>query len=153
MAMQGNNRRKFGRLTEGAVIFEPFVNIRVLKMLIVLFAVAGATVGILASIPQGAVSISAAQGLGVIGSIILFSIPFTRRGRTRPRWVRIALWIVSPILLGWSLVGLTLVFAARRLSTLINHFLYYNEAFLGGMILGILLLLIISGELIDSPLR
>jgi len=48
------------------------------------------------------------------------------------------------------LVGLTLVFAARRLSTLINHFLYYNEAFLGGMILGILLLLIISGEFLGA---
>ena len=146
MAMQGHNRGKFGRPTEGAVIFEPVVNIRVLNSLIVLFAVVGATVGILASIPQGAVSISAAQGLGVIGSIILFSIPFTRRGRTRPRWVRIALWIAAPIVLGWSLLGFCITFASARLSLGTNHFLYYTEAIFAGMALGILILLVVSGE-------
>src|SRR5712691_7718570 len=153
MAMQGNNRRKFGRLTEGAVIFEPFVNIRVLKMLIVLFAVAGATVGILASIHQGAVSISAAHGLGVIGSIILFSMVFNSRGRTGSDWVRIALWMAAPIVLGWSLLGFSLTFASARLSLATYHFLYYTEAIFAGMGLGILLLLLISGELIGFSLH
>lgn len=109
-------------------------------------AIVCATVGLLLSIPRAAVYI-VIYGLGIPGSLIIFCTPFRTRYRRSPQWVRTALWMASLALLGWSLLGFTLLFASARFSTNMNHLLQYIEPLFAGITLGILVLLQITGEM------
>jgi hypothetical protein len=111
-----------------------------------------AVVGLLGSMPKGGGSIGTAYGAVFVGSSILFSRPFMGRGRTFPHWMRIALWMIGPIGVSWSLLGFTLLFASDRLSVQTYHFLYYMDAVFEGMGLSVLLLLTLSGAFVNlSP--
>ena len=101
---------------------------------------------VLLILPNGA-SLVGAYIIVSIGSLYLFWTSFTSRVRTRAYWLRIALWMVGSILFSWSLIGFTLFFAFRHIPPQVYRVLYYIKPVIGGMGLGILLLLVISGEL------
>jgi hypothetical protein len=89
-------------------------------------------------------------GFAFISGFLLFISPFTSRGRVAQHWVRLALWLVSPIALAWSALGFVLLFGKSDLSEhtyfLVRHF----KTLCAGMALGILGLLFASGELIRA---
>jgi hypothetical protein len=120
------------------------------RYLIAFFIGVCGTVALLANVPQGTGSIGAAHTIEMVGGLILFWMPFSSRGRTRPHWVRIALWMVAAILLGLSLMGFILLFAVARISPQMGHLLSYMRTVFEGMSLGILLLLVISGEFFSA---
>jgi hypothetical protein len=86
-------------------------------------------------------------GFGFPASLIVFVMPLTPRGRRFASWVRHGLWICAIAILGWSVVGFTIIFASSALSVRAYAFFQYADPFLGGMILGILVLVQISGGL------
>jgi hypothetical protein len=90
--------------------------------------------------------------IAYVGSIVSSGIFYCRaRGshiRNSPLWVRIALRMVAASALLWGLVGLVVVFGQDRLSFATLQFLRYPiKSVCAGVGLGILLLLVISGEL------
>ena len=121
------------------------------------YVISGVTVAITAaallSIPGRVGTITASHGLVFVCSFLLFLIPFRTRGRSRPRLVRVAFMMAALIACAWSLIGLSLLFASRALSPQIQKILWYIMPIFAGMALGILLLLVISGELFRRSSR
>jgi hypothetical protein len=89
-------------------------------------------------------------GFAFVGGFLLFICPFSSRGRVAPHWMRVALWLISPIALAWSTLGFVLLFWRSDLTEhtyfLVRHF----KTLCAGMALGILGLLFTSGEFIRA---
>ena len=121
------------------------------------YVIFGVTVAITAaallSIPGRVGTITASHGLVFVCSFLLFLIPFRDHGRSRPRLVRVAFMMAAIIACAWSLIGFTLLFASRTLSPQMQKILWYIMPIFAGMALGILLLLVISGELFTTSSR
>jgi len=122
-----------------------------------LYVIAGATAAMtgaaLLSIPGRVGTITASHGLVFVCSFLLFLIPFRAHGRSRPRLVRVAFMMAAIIACAWSLIGFTLLFASRTLPPQMQKILWYIMPIFAGMALGILLLLVISGELFTTSSR
>ena len=122
-----------------------------------LYVVAGVTAAMtgvaLLSIPGRVGTITASHGLVFVCSFLLFLIPFRDHGRSRPRLVRVAFMMAAIIACAWSLIGFTLLFASRTLSPQMQKILWYIMPIFAGMALGILILLVISGELFTTSSR
>jgi len=122
-----------------------------------LYVIAGVTAAMtgaaLLSIPGRVGTITASHGLVFVCSFLLFLIPFRAHGRSRPRLVRVAFMMAAIIASAWSLIGFTLLFASRRLPAQMQNMLWYLMPIFAGMALGILLLLVISGELFTTSSR
>jgi hypothetical protein len=88
-------------------------------------------------------------GCGCIGGLILFVAPFSAKCRKNPRWIRVALWMSGPMAMGWGLLGYTLLFDSS-LSPHGHNLVLHFKTQLSGMALGILLLLIFSGEFVPA---
>jgi hypothetical protein len=108
-----------------------------------------ATIGLLTIAPSATITRVGSYGLVILGSLYLFLAPFRSHGRKYPRWVRIALWMVGPMGVSWSGIRFGLLFAGARLSPDTYHFFEFVHNLLGGMFIGILLLVVISGEFIN----
>jgi|SRR5712692_1125636 len=120
----------------------------ILRNFIVVVAIAGVTVVVFEIVRRKTGSaVDLAYAIALIAAFVLPLAAFTKGARIFPRWIRISLWLVSPILLGWGSMGFLLRFARTRLSPNEYYSLYYLKPTFGGMALGILLLLILSGEL------
>src|SRR5262249_50442318 len=88
----------------------------------------------------------ASSAAALAGGIALFAAPLTRAGRDGPRWVRIALWISGPATLGYGLLGFALLIGPGSLSENTSDLFVHFKTLVAGMALGILVLLIASGE-------
>jgi hypothetical protein len=95
-------------------------------------------------------------GAAFLGALYLFAMPFTAQGRVAPRWIRIALWLSCPIALVWSLIGSGMFFACRQtadyacLSYSTCYFMGGMKTLFGGMGIGILVLMLASGEFMPA---
>ncbi len=81
----------------------------------------------------------------VAGGIALAAAPLTASGRAAPQWTRIALWISGPASLSWGVLGYALICGSCWASStetfnLLRHF----KTLLGGVVIGVLLLLLVS---------
>lgn len=120
----------------------------IVRNLIFLLLVVGVTEVIFGVVQRKTGSaVRLAYAIAFVAGFVLPLAALTKGARIFPRWIRISLWLVAPILLGWSLMGFMLRFASTRLSPNEYRCLYYLKPTFGGMALGILLLLVISGEL------
>lgn len=105
------------------------------------------TVVVLFSFPRRMGS-SVAYGGSIVSSGIFYCRARCSHIRNSPPWVRIALRMVATSALLWGLVGLVVIFAQDRLSFATLQFLRDPiKSVCAGVGLGILLLLVISGEL------
>jgi hypothetical protein len=82
----------------------------------------------------------------LLGGITLFIAPFTASGRLAPHWIRVALWLLCPISIAWSLLGLTILYYSAALSDRALGLVYHYKALCAGKAVGILALLLLSGE-------
>ena len=85
-------------------------------------------------------------GAGVIGGLLLIVGPFVGTGRVAPRWIRIALWIAGPACVVWGVLGFSLLLGVRDPYGFVRN---YKTTF-GGIAVGILCLLLASGEFRSS---
>src|SRR5438093_6678477 len=81
----------------------------------------------------------------VVGFASCF-VAFTTRGRVAPHWVRVALWLLCPVATTWSVLGFVLLFCAVSLPEHTYYFVRHIKSLFGGVGIGILLLLLISGD-------
>jgi drug/metabolite transporter (DMT)-like permease len=78
--------------------------------------------------------------------VMFGSLPFVPSLRPLPRWIRIALHLSGFALLLAGLLYAALDAAAPRISPHLHRLIFAHVVLIGGMGLGILLLLAISGE-------
>jgi len=88
--------------------------------------------------------------LAVPGSVLLVYWTLTSLTRSAARWIRIAIWLAVPAVLGWSFTGLLLLFKSVQMPERLRLFLNYWEGMFAGAALAILLLLLLSGALIKK---
>ena len=86
----------------------------------------------------------------LLGGVALCFAPFTARGRVAPYWVRVALWLLCPFAVAWSVLGFILLFRATFLPAHAYNFVRHIKTLLGGVGIGILLLLFASGEFVSA---
>lgn len=79
----------------------------------------------------------------LVGALLLFAGAFTARGRERPRWVRLGLFMASPAALAWSLVGFTRLFFWQHIGREIYSRLDHYGTLFEGVGIGILSLLLL----------
>jgi hypothetical protein len=88
--------------------------------------------------------------LGIIASPLFLALPFSRRYRDAPRWLRAGFLLAAPLVLAWGITGVYLAVHET------NHhndlpftqfwFLHCTHLTVGGMGLGVLITLVISPE-------
>jgi hypothetical protein len=83
---------------------------------------------------------------GVIGGVLLMVGPFVGTGRVAPRWIRRALWMTGPACVVWAVLGFSLLWGVRDPYGYVRHF----KTTFGGIVIGILCLLLASGEFRSS---
>src|SRR4051794_14821463 len=83
-----------------------------------------------------------------ICGFVLFFGPFTKKGRSASHWMRVALWLSGLSFVVWGGFGLKLQFGS--LSPGQHSQLLYLKSVLGGIGVGILLLLFLSGEFVKT---
>ena len=88
-----------------------------------------------------------------VGGLMVFLAAFTKRGRSRPHWSRIALWMIGFAVIVWSLLGVVLTRELTSLSPIGRDLLYTVKKMLSGLALGQLLLLIFARGFSDSSSR
>jgi hypothetical protein len=108
-----------------------------------------AVFALLVNLPMGAASSTAIYGIVFLGGLILLWHVFTDRRRRHPRWVRTGLAMGGAVVLCWSLIGFSLLIASARFTRQTYRILDYTNAIFLGIGLGVLLLLVISGEFIS----
>ncbi len=79
--------------------------------------------------------------------------PFFGSLRTFPRWIRIALLMTGLSLIAGTALGFVLHSTAARFPAGLYRFLYAHEMLIFGMGIGIILLLIFSGEIFKALLK
>jgi hypothetical protein len=87
----------------------------------------------------------ASCALAVAGAVI-GSLPLTGGFRSLPRWIRIAQFLVGITFISSSGIAFYLYSAGERLPYPLHQFLFYHVVAIAGMGLGIILLLLVSGE-------
>lgn len=88
--------------------------------------------------------------IGVLGGIYLFILPFSGRGRLAPPWLRLALWMVGVLAIAWSCLGYIEYYSHYEFSVLGRQRLFQCKTLCGGACVGILSLLLVSGELLRA---
>ena len=88
--------------------------------------------------------------IAFVGGIYLLVAPISGRGRLAPHWVRVALWIVGTLLIAWSILGYIEYYSHYEFSALARQRLFQCKTLCSGACLGILILLLVSGELIRA---
>jgi len=83
-------------------------------------------------------------GIVFLGGLVMLLAPYTKRWRTRPDWVRIALWMFGVSTVSWGLLGCLLAFGPTQLSTNSRGLLQAVKTILSGAALGLLLLLLLA---------
>ena len=83
---------------------------------------------------------------GVIGGLFLMVGPFCGTGRVAPRWIRTGLWITGPACVVWGVLGYSLLWGVRDPYGFVRNF----KTTFGGIAIGILCLLLASGEFRSS---
>ena len=83
---------------------------------------------------------------GVIGGLSFIVGPFYGAARVAPRWIRIALWMTGPACVVWGVLGFSLLLGVRDPYGFVRN---YKTTF-GGIAIGILCLLLASGEFRSS---
>jgi len=83
---------------------------------------------------------------GVIGGLSLIAGPFYGAARVAPRWIRRALWMTGPACVVWSVLGFSLLWGVRDPYGYVRNF----KTTFGGIAIGILCLLLASGEFRSS---
>jgi len=87
-----------------------------------------------------------AYGTLFLVSLVFGSLPFIGGLRALPRWIRIALLMVGLSFFCGAAFGIALNAAAPRLSPQMYAFLYAHKMIIFGIGVGIILLLLFSGE-------
>jgi hypothetical protein len=90
---------------------------------------------------------TAYYGIVLVGASHLLIAAFTAAGRSRPRWVRLGLFMASPAAIAWSLAGFTRLFFWQHITRDVYSRLDHYGTLLEGIGGGILTLLLLSGEL------
>jgi len=85
--------------------------------------------------------------ISIVGSLILFFAAFTRCGRLASHLTRVALWLVASLLVTRSMMGLLSLSLSLGVDSRPENSWEHFGTIIEGMGLGILLLLLISGEL------
>ena len=73
-------------------------------------------------------------------------IPFIAAGRDLPHWIRIAHFLIALAYVGGGAVGIALYSAGDGLRAQVHEFIFLQIVLTVGMGLGIILLLLVSGE-------
>jgi hypothetical protein len=82
-----------------------------------------------------------------VGAIVCCAFPFTRIGRSAPRWVGRALVVAGVCLLAESAFSFLLLAQTIDLSATTQRWLYETKARLGALSIGVLVTIFISGQL------
>ena len=82
-----------------------------------------------------------------VGAIAFCAFPFTKSGRSAPRWVGRAFVVAGVCILAWSTFGLLLLAQATAFSAAVQQWLYEAKTRLGALGVGVLVTLLISGQL------
>ena len=81
----------------------------------------------------------------LVCGVLMILAPFTRSFRSASRLARVGFWLAGTIAILWGTIGMTIAFG--HLSSSIHSLFRLYNTFLAGMGAGILLLLLLSGEL------
>jgi len=88
--------------------------------------------------------------LGIIASPLFLALPFSRRYRDAPRWLRAGFLLAAPLVLAWGITGVYLAVHETNHHTDLPFtqfwFLHCTHLTVGGMGLGVLITLVISPE-------
>jgi len=88
--------------------------------------------------------------LGIIASPLFLALPFSRRYRDAPRWLRAGFLLAAPLVLAWGITGVYLAAHETNHHTDLPFtqfwFLHCTHLTVGGMGLGVLITLVISPE-------
>ncbi len=84
------------------------------------------------------------------GGIYFLIAPFSGRGRLAPRWLQMALWILSTLLVVYSVLGYIEYHSHYEFSVLARQRLFQCRTMCSGACLGLFFLLFASGELIRA---
>jgi ABC-type Fe3+-siderophore transport system permease subunit len=90
-------------------------------------------------------------GLTFVGGLIVFLAPFTGGWRGRPRWSRVALWLMGSAVTAWTILGVLLVYRVISLSPITRDLLFAIKNMLSGLALGQLLVLLFAGGFSRLP--
>lgn len=88
--------------------------------------------------------------IALLGGVLLVVAPFSAPGRLAPHWIRVALWLSGPSCIMWGLAGLILYYRAPYLSKILYHLLQHTKTLFGGISIGILVLLFVSGQFLRA---
>ena len=83
---------------------------------------------------------------GLLGGLLFFVGSFTASTREEPHWVRMALRLSGFFFIAWSLLGFLLLLESDALSKITVLCIHNIKVLIGGMGVGILVLLFVSGE-------
>src|ERR1700704_2667247 len=83
-------------------------------------------------------------------ALLFGSLPFIGGFRALPRWIRIALLMIGLSFLIGGAVVVVVRTAADRISPPLHHFIFLQAVLIFGMAIGIILLLLFSGEFVKA---
>ena len=82
----------------------------------------------------------------LLAGVLIGSLPFIAAFRLLPRWIRIAQILIGLTFVGGAGAGMALYSAGRRFSPAMHQFIFLQIVLVVGMGLGIIVLLLFSGE-------
>lgn len=78
--------------------------------------------------------------------VVIGSLPFIAGCRNLPRWIRIAQFLIGLTFVGGGSAGAVLYSLGDRIPLQMHRFIFFQIVLVVGMGLGIILLLLLSGE-------
>jgi len=88
---------------------------------------------------------TACTALLLVGAAV-GSLPFIASFRTLPRWIRVGQCLAGIAAFTSGVLAFALYASGTRISDGLHHFIFFHVVFLGGMALGMILLVLVSGE-------
>jgi hypothetical protein len=82
----------------------------------------------------------------LLAGVLIGSLPFIAGFRDLPRWIRIAQFLIGLTFITGAVVGVALYSSGHHLSPQAHQFIFLQIVLIVGMGLGIILLLLLSGE-------
>ena len=84
--------------------------------------------------------------IGILGGMILINFGTIKNMPHSPAWSRIAVRIAGSCAIIWAILEIMRISHIVMFNIVANRFLHLSKAFLGGMVIGILLIVFISGN-------
>jgi hypothetical protein len=91
-----------------------------------------------------------AYSLVFLVALMFGSLPFVGRFRAFPRWIRIALFMIGLCFFIGGAVLVAVRSAGDSISPPLHHFIFLQAVLIFGMAIGLLLLLLFSGDFVKA---